>query len=219
MNVFHKCLSYLWDIRIEERSSAYNPLLLVFIAQGRYQLCTADAIYSHGDKYYNFKEILIKKIDYDKLSGKRALVLGLGMASIPIILDQMHPGQWDITGIEIDEEIIDLASIYALPYIRSQMNCIQANAEVYVDICNERYDIICVDLFIGQETPEVFKSRDFLERVDVLLNEGGIVVYNTIAFTKENLSVAQRFYDEVFRQVFPEGRSIPAHKNLMLLNR
>ncbi len=219
MNIFQKYLSFLWDIRIEERSSPYNPLLVVFIAQGRYQLCTADAIYSHDDKYYNFKEILINQINYNQLPGKKALVLGLGMASIPIILDQLYPGEWEITGVEIDEEIIDLASTYSLPNINSQVNTIQANAEVYVELCHERFDMICIDLFIGQKTPEVFRSMSFLESVAGLLNEGGIVIYNTIAFTKEDLALSESFYNDVFRHVFPQGRSIPAHKNLMLLNR
>ena len=42
-------LSYLFEMHIESAASEYNPHLYVSMKQGRYQLCTANAIYSYED--------------------------------------------------------------------------------------------------------------------------------------------------------------------------
>jgi len=218
VNKIQKYLSYLWDIRIEERTSQYNSDLIVLLSKGRYQLCTVDAIYSHEEKYYNFKYILENQINYDLLEGRKALILGMGMASIPIILDNLHPGKWSITGVEIDEVIIELASRYTFPRIKSSLQTIATDAASYVKISEESFDVICVDVFIGQDTPDQFRTHEFLNATKKMLSSKGVLIYNTIAFTNDNLELAKIFFNSTFREVFPEGRAVNAHRNLMLLN-
>lgn len=218
ISLFKRWLSYFWDIEVAYRSSEYNPDLIVFLSQGRYQLCTNNAIYSHEDKYFNFTEVLRNHVDYDRLLGNRVLVLGLGLGSIPIILDQIAPGTWDITAVEIDEEIIDLARIYGYPKITSQMHTISADAAAYVQICSQSYDLICVDVFVGEHTPQKFRTTDFLDRLASLTAPGGIVIYNTLAFTPEDRNVSREFFDQIFKRTFVDAQCINAHRNYMLLS-
>ncbi len=218
MNKWKHWLSYVWDIQVDFRSSEYNPDLIVYLSQGRYQLCTKEAIYSHEDKYYNFRKILRRYVNYDGLKGKKVLILGLGLGSIPILLDQLDPGQWDITAVEIDEEVINLAQVYGFPKIQSPISVVSADAAVYVKICQDFFDLICVDIFVGEHTPQKFRTLSFLETLDAMTNPGGMVIYNTLANTSEDRKASKDFYQQVFKKIYPSSKSINAHRNYMLLS-
>ena len=58
--LWKRLLSHLFEIHIESTSSEYNPHLYVSLRKGRYQLSTANAIYSFEDLYYNFLMLLQK---------------------------------------------------------------------------------------------------------------------------------------------------------------
>lgn len=216
--LWKKCLSYITDVYIDYRESEYNPELHVVLSKGQYQLTTSDAIYSHGDLYHNFTTLLTSKLDLSKMKGKKVLVLGLGLGSIPIILDNICEGCWQITAVEIDEEICELASIYAYPQISSEIDTITTDASIYVQLCQEQFDMICVDLFIGDQTPEVFRSTDFLHRLDELLTDDGLVIYNTLAFTKEDKKQSKAYFNGTFAQVFSDAQCLYTHKNNMLIS-
>lgn len=210
-------LSYLWDIQIDYRSSEYNPDLVVLLSQGRYQLCTDTAVYSYEDKYYNFRKVLEENIDYSSLIGKRVLILGLGLGSIPQILDGVKPGAWEFTAVEIDEQVCELAAIYGYPKILSSIDTVIADAYSYIGSCQESFDIVCVDVFIGADTPQKFRSSRFLDRLPRLLKDGGYIVYNTPAFTEEDKVISESFYEEVFSVSLADSKKIYAHRNYMLL--
>ncbi|MBL0101907.1 MAG: hypothetical protein IPP49_19210 [Saprospiraceae bacterium] len=53
-NNIQKWLSYFTEIHIESVTSDYNEELEVLLNNGRYQLCTPNAVYSYADKYSNF---------------------------------------------------------------------------------------------------------------------------------------------------------------------
>ena len=81
--------SYFTDVLIESASSVFNPNLELYLVDGRYQLCANDAIYSFDDKYANFAEAF-DKTKWSDFQVKNALILGLGLASIPYILEKKH---------------------------------------------------------------------------------------------------------------------------------
>lgn len=212
-------LSYLWDIHIESRSSEYNPQLIIELSKGRYQLCTESAIYSHEDLYKNFAEVLAQTLNLKKAEVQNVLVLGLGLGSIPIILDQINPGTWNITAVEIDEEVAALANEYAFDKISSTIDTIITDAAIYIQMAQEEsFDLICVDLFIGENTPQKFKTVSFLKSLHNMLTPKGIIIYNTLAFTKKDKEISQMFFDETFKVVFPAGQKVDAHRNYMLIN-
>ena len=210
--------SYLWDIHIESCSSEYNPDLHVLLSKGRYQLVTDRAIYSHEDLYDNFSEVLLEKLDLKSPEMNKVLVLGLGLGSIPIILDQLKVGAWDITAVEIDEVICELAFDYAYPKINSKMDTIVADAYQFVQHCKDHFDLICVDLFVGEHTPQKFRSNKFLGTLKGLLSDDGVIVYNTLAFTKKDKQQSEDFFKRTFQKVFDEAEMIYAHKNYMLIS-
>ena len=106
--LWKRFLSYLFEIHIESTSSEYNPHLYVSLQKGRYQLSTANAVYSFEDLYDNFSDAF-KEIDLDRLNIQNVLILGFGLGSIPIILEQNFKKKYHYTGVEIDEEVLYLA--------------------------------------------------------------------------------------------------------------
>ena len=199
-------------------SSDYNPELHVLLSKGRYQLVTDKAIYSHEDLYDNFGEILCNRLDLTKRDDIKVLVLGLGLGSIPIILDQIRPGQYDITAVEIDEVICELAATYAYHKIKSPINTVIGDAYDIVGQMNDSFDLICVDLFVGEHTPQKFRSADFLQKLANLLNSDGVVIYNTLGYTKTDKAESASFFNKQFKSVFVEAESIYAHRNYMLIS-
>jgi len=200
---YKMAMSYLRDIHIESCSSAYNPDMQVLLSRGRYQLVTAKAIYSHEDLYSNFSKILLETIDLSKTAVRKVLVLGLGLASIPIILDKIDQGAFEITAVEIDEVVCQLAAEYAYPMIQSSIETVIGEAYHY---------------FLGDTTPQKFRSKKFLKRLSQLTSSSGAILYNTIAYTSIDKKRSKGFYLDVFQPVFPESEMVYAHKNYMLIS-
>ncbi len=215
---FKKALSYLWDIHVESCSSEYNPEMHVLLSRGRYQLVTDKAIYSHEDLYENFSKILNKTLDLSDSTIKEVLVLGLGLGSIPIILDQIRPGGFNITAVELDEVICQLASDYAYHKITSPIDTLISDAYSYVLNSTDKFDLICVDLFVGEHTPQKFRSKRFLDSLRTLESEQGVTVYNTLAYTKSDKSSSKEFFEHTYKQVFEQAKMVYAHKNYMLIS-
>lgn len=210
-------LSYFTEIAVEATSSNYNKHLYVSLVHGRYQLSTEDAIYSWGDKYSNFKKIF-DQMHLEEYDIQDVLILGMGLCSIPYMLERAGH-RCSYTGVEIDEEVIYLASKYVVPELESDVQIIQADAAAFVDQCHERYDLITVDLFIGQEIPAVFLNQSFVERTKHLLKENGILIYNTIGRTPELAEQSIAFYDNHFSPVFKHSDVMRVEGNLMLVSR
>lgn len=210
-------LSHLMEIHLESTSSEYNPHLYVSLRRGRYQLSTAKAIYSYGDLYDNFSKAF-QRIDLDKIPGPEVLVLGLGLGSIPIILEKKLQRHFYYTAVEVDEAVIDLASRYTLPDLESPVQIICADAYAFVMQSETQYDLICMDVFIDDAVPSPFESEEFVEQLSDLLAPGGVLLYNRLTAAIKDTRKSQQFFKQVFLPVFPEGKYINVQGNWILLN-
>jgi spermidine synthase len=210
-------LSHLIELHIESASSDHNPHLYVSLNKGRYQLCTANAIYSFEDRYSNYRKAFTR-VDLDRLPGKEVLILGFGLGSIPIMLEKIFDRDLHYTAVEIDEAVIDLASKYALPEIDSSVELICTDALIYVAQQPARFDMICVDIFLDDVVPDVFEQEAFLLGLKNMLNPDGLLLYNRLAATEEDKSKSEEFYVQNFLPVFPLGAYIDVGGNYMLLN-
>lgn len=210
--------SYLWDIQVDYRHSAFNGDLIVFLSKGRYQLCTANAIYSFEDRYDNFANIFKSFFKFNELKGNKALVLGLGLGSVPIILDKIRPNQWQFTAVEIDEAVCELAAEYGYQKIISPIQTIIGDAVEFVEATKTKYDLICIDIFIDDVMPEASKEIEFLKNINKSLSKGGVVIANTLAFSEEHKKNSKCFFEEKFLKVFPSAQLVHTHLNYMLIS-
>jgi len=213
-----KWASYVKEFHVESAPSEYNPHLYVSLVKGRYQLCTANAIYSFEDLYDNFS-LAFNKIKLDEIPIKNVLVLGLGLGSIPIILERIHKKEYHYTLVEIDESVMYLAHKYGLNNINSSHETICADAHAFVMQCQQKFDMITMDVFLDDEIPHNFEDENYLERLKELLNPEGIILYNRLYHTPEDIKKTTAFYNNKFTNVFPEGGYVEVKGNWMLLNR
>jgi spermidine synthase len=211
-------LSYFYTFCLEDTHSNINPHLQVFLKQGRYQLCTDHAVYSYGDLYDNFTRAF-DVLKLEEIDVRKVLVLGFGMGSIPIILEKLFEKDYEYTGIEIDKKVIELAHKYVLPEVKSKINLVCADAYQFVMGCKEKFDLIAVDVFLDDMIPASFEKDDFLARLATLLSPEGIVVYNRLSQNKKDIALNDAFYNDHFKNCFPDADILIMEGNSMLLSR
>ncbi len=212
-----KILSYVYEFHVESIASDINDTLHVSYSQGRYQLSTQNAIYSFGDLYSNYYRAF-EQIDLDKHNIQNVLILGFGLGSIPLMLENNFNKNYKYTGVEIDEYVIYLADKYVTHELKSPIDIILTDALTFVKICQQRFDLICVDIFLDDVIPDDFEQQDFLESVKSLLTENGIVLYNRLAQTRADKKASTAFFREQFLPVFPKGHYIDVDGNWMFTN-
>lgn len=211
-------LSYLFEQHLESTSSAYNPYLSVSLVRGRYQLNTANAVYSFADLYTNFR-MAFQQLEIKSQPVNDVLILGFGLGSIPYMLERVFDCHFNYTAVEIDEEVLYLAHQYALPEIASPIEMITANAFDYAAQCETQYDLICMDVFLDDVIPDDFETTEFLENLKRLLRPQGILLYNRLSYSEGDKEKSRSFLEEGFRKIFPEAFYIDTESNWILVNR
>ena len=211
--------SYFRDVEIETTESNYNDLLRVVLRRGRYQLQTRHAIYSYGDLYNNFRKTF-EKISITNLPIKTVLILGVGLGSIPFMLEKKFGKIYSYTGVEIDGTVLQLAQKYVLNDLKSPMSIHLTDAEIFVSMCREKFDLICMDVFIDDKVPSGCETTTFLQQLKKLLTPGtGILLYNKLAATPSDRSRSSLFLETQFKKIFKDADFIEIAGNYILINR
>jgi spermidine synthase len=210
--------SYFRDVYLESTESVHNPELHIVLNNGRYQLCTGNAVYSYEDKYINFRRSF-EWIDWSKQEIDQVLLLGLGLGSVPQMLEQVFNQQFEYHAVEIDEVIIDLANRYILKDLVSPMQLFCTDALQFVKWSQSRYDMIIMDVFDNDKVPKRFETREFLEDCSNLLSKRGFMLYNRLNLTENDYSETQNYFTQVFARVFPDASCSEIEGNFMLSSR
>lgn len=216
--LWKRLLSYLFEWHIESAPSETNPHLYVSLRNGRYQLCTANAVYSYEDLYTNFLWAF-EQLELERLPGKDVLVLGLGLGSIPLILEKKFSKRYHYTAVELDEAVIYLAGRYGLDELSSPITTVCADAYAFLMQNEEQYSLICMDIFLDDVIPGHFESIAFLEALKEALAPGGLLLYNRLTDNKKGLEATKKFFERRFLSVFPHGAYLDVGGNWMLMNR
>jgi spermidine synthase len=106
-----------------------------------------------------------------------ALVLGLGAGIVPMRLAR--------NGVEVETVEIDPASLAAATryfgFDPARVLVHLADARTQLKRCSRAHDLIVVDLFHGDGTPDYLVTRDFFADLRRCLAPDGIAVFNTFA--------------------------------------
>jgi spermidine synthase len=210
--------SYITEVPIETVESGYNPYLSVILKNGQYQLLTENAIYSYGELYDNFSKAF-KRIDLDKLEIKNVLILGFGLGSIPLMLETMFHKKYHYTAVEIDPEVLKLANKYTVVNLTSPIEFHLSDAATYASFSEEKFDMICMDVFLDDMVPTELEKEEFLLDLKKMLAPNGILLFNKLAHYQKDKNIAQSFFQNHFKRIFTEGTYLDVQGNFILLNR
>lgn len=120
------------------------------------------------------EEVLSSK--YQVLS---ILILGLGGGSVIKVINQYFP-KANITGVELDPVIVDISNNYFNLKQAKNLAIKIIDAFSYVKKTNEKFDLILVDLYVGQSTPQFLESTTFLANIKRILSPKGVVFFNRL---------------------------------------
>ena len=191
-----KFLSHFIEFSLEQTSSNYNPYLEVKLVEGRHQLLTEDAVYSFDDKYENFNHCF-GKINWDKQKPSNVLVLGLGLASVILLLEKKFNQRLDYTCVEIDPEICSLAQKYTLDELESYVEVHPVDGLRFMETNSQKFDLIIMDIFQSAIVPEAFQSIAFLQLLESAMADNGCVLFNRM-----NIEMEDRAQNTAFRKKF-----------------
>jgi len=169
--------SYLFPFPIEQRKGRITPFLEVVLENGKLVLNTAHVNYSYGSLHNIFYKTF-KKINIQEREIKNVLILGFGAGSIASLLEDTFHKNCTITGIEIDEVVIELAKKHFNIGRLKKLTIHDTDAYNFVLNCIETFDLIAIDIFIDDKTPKKFSDDKFLSALSGLLKPSGVICYN-----------------------------------------
>jgi len=117
--------------------------------------------------YVNFTDQLMKYIP----KKSSTLLVGLGTGSLYAVLKNQ---QANVETVEIDKRIYD----YGVKYFGMQdhPNHAITDGRYFLNVTDKKYDLILLDVIIGENVPGQLISLEAFQRCKQLLNEGGTLV-------------------------------------------
>lgn len=212
-----KWLSYIVPVHIESVGSDHNDSLELYMINNRLRLTTLEAIYSYDDRYYNFYKAFEKSSLPE--NGSKILILGLGLGSIPYLLEKNFHKDYFYTAVEIDEAVLYLFSKYQQKRLSSPIEIFETDAADFIRIHNKTYDLICIDVFIGEEVPDHIKTGDFIQSTKNALAPGGRILWNMLYASRDQVREVNEFIEGYFSVYFPDYHILEVLGNVILTNR
>ncbi|WP_203458053.1 spermidine synthase [Lacinutrix sp. WUR7] len=169
-----RILSYLWPFT-SYLDSDFNGKMEVTWINGKKVLDGQNSNYSYGSlqRILNYS---LSKVYNPSISD--SLLLGLGGGCVIESLRNNFEYNGQITAIEIDPTIINIATKEFNISESDGLKIIKMDAFNYVAQCKSQYDLIIIDLFIDSKVPEQFYSFPFWETIIPLINPDGYVIFN-----------------------------------------
>lgn len=186
--MLRRILSYFIPVKIDSRNSLLSKKLEVTWNNGELVLDSQNTNYSYGSLQRILRKGL-KKIGYQEIAQmQEILVLGVaGGSVIKTLVDEIKTNA-QITGVEIDAEVISLANQYFGLDSIDQLQIVIDDAFEFVLKTKKQYDLIIVDIFQDTQMPNFLFESFFAQRLLEILSENGVILFNTMTLNeKDNL--------------------------------
>jgi spermidine synthase len=132
---------------------------------------------------------------------RSALIIGLGGGSLPMFLRKKFP-DLAIDAVDIDPVVVDLAREFMSFREDANLRAHVADGRAFIEKSTNRYDIVFLDAYSGDEVPYSLATREFLDAVKRVVASNGVVVSNIWgrrdnALYDSMLRTYQAVFDEV----------------------
>lgn len=178
---FEHTFSYIFPKTLEKRISKLNPYLEVVYSHGKLKLNSRTITYSDNKRHDIFRKAFTK-FNVPKRKIENVLILGFGTGSVANIFTSEYNMNCKIVGVEADEIVIELGKKYFDVSAIKNLDLHCKDAYDFVVTCQDRYDLIAMDVFVDKYVPGKFHEKKFIELLVKLLNEKGILFFNYISF-------------------------------------
>ncbi|MBI4931150.1 MAG: fused MFS/spermidine synthase [Bacteroidetes bacterium] len=190
--------SFLFTHVVEARKSDVSGKIEVLYSNGKYVLDSEHVNYSFGGLHKVF-QIVFKRFGIKQRKINNVLILGFGCGSVASILQEEYKKNLEMVGVEKDEAVIELAKKYFFieKYKHLSLHC--EDAYDFVQRCNEKFDLIAMDVFVDIDIPEKFLDEIFLSAVSNLLSDKGILFYNLVIYNEKIRDKGAHLYKQMNR--------------------
>jgi spermidine synthase len=219
--MLRKLLSYIIPIKIFKTKSTLSKTLEVTWANGELVLDSENTNYSYG----SLQRILRKGLmhfGFEKIA-KMQHILVLGVAGGSVIKTLVDEIQYEgkITGVDIDSKIIEIANEYFQLNKIKNLDIVIDDAFEFVLKTKDKYDLVIIDIFQDTTMPSFLFEKFFIDRICFLLNNKGIVLFNTMCLTAGDNFRNQNFIKDFNNPNF-KIQSIPrveVHNELIIIEK
>ena len=177
----------------------------------------------------------IKAATSKQLPAASILILGLGCGTAAKVFSQKWP-KAEIVGVEIDLEVIKLGKKYfgldKIPNLKivcgdgiklaaryqkpeARIKKLKAGNWQLETGSLDKFDLIIVDLYLGEQIPEKSESLIFLRKLKSLLSKNGIVIFNRIFWDTHKKSA--KLFVQKTEKVFKEVKLVRTVANLLVI--
>ncbi|CAM3930903.1 spermidine synthase [Flavobacterium cucumis] len=215
-----RLLSFLFPLKIHERKSVYSKNLEVTWNNGYLVLDSENTNYSFGSLQRVLKKGL-KYIGYERIQNfKSILVLGVAGGSVIETLKREIKFEGQITGVEIDPIVIELANNYFGLGNYNNVTIVIDDAFAFVLKTKEKYDLIIIDIFQDTTMPNFLFEDFFINRINFLLNVNGFILFNTMTLDyndrRRNALYKSKFNSNYSVRLYPK---IEVHNELFTIKK
>lgn len=198
-----RLLSFLFPVKIHQKKSVYSKNLEVTWNNGYLVLDSENTNYSFGSLQRVLKKGL-KYIGYERIQNFNSiLVLGVAGGSVIETLKKEIKFEGKITGVEIDADVIELATKYFGLGNYNNVSIVNDDAFEFVLKTKEKYDLIIIDIFQDTIMPNFLFEDFFINHVNSLLNLNGFILFNTMVLTEKD-----KERNKLYRSKFKEDYSL-----------
>lgn len=174
-----RLLSYLLPTSGEQVKPSILPGIEVNINNGKVHIDGQYVNYSFGSLHHVFRKAIRYKSEAIS-QANNALILGFGAGSIAKILWNEKGYKTQITGVDYEPLMFELAEKYGNIKQFNQIQCIQSDAAAYLQACKDQFDVVFVDLFVEREVPSSCLNAKFMNHLKACLNQNGLIVWNNL---------------------------------------
>lgn len=204
---------------LEEIESEFNGKIQVLESMGSKTIIAGGLIQSGGvlrDIWEKGLNSVKGKPANGRVKIKNVLVLGLSGGTAARLATEKWP-RATITGIEIDPLMIDLGKKHFGLSELSQLETVNEDAFAWLPSLdkNRQFDLVLVDLYLGDKICRQSEEKAFLKELKQRLNPKGVVIFNRLYYEKHK-DVTEDFVTKIARH-FKNVNLIRAWSNLLVM--